>query len=109
MNNAAVLGYLHVEREIFLEPMLPINFETQKVYIEFLRFRFVEDAKNRCRLSKAHRFSCCSLNVRSPSPRPRHILHSAAQRRAVQPFIAAQIAESRLRRREAAGDPRFAD
>src|SRR5262245_9588338 len=34
--------------------MLPIDFEAQEIYIELLRFGFVENSQDGCRLSKCH-------------------------------------------------------
>ena len=54
MKNAAILRDLHVEREMRLKAMLPIQPETQEVEIEFLRPRFVEYAQDGDGCSQLH-------------------------------------------------------
>ncbi len=41
-----LFGYLHVEREIGLESMLPVDFELEELDIEFLGFELVKTSEN---------------------------------------------------------------
>jgi len=54
MENTAVSRDLHVQGQIALEPMLPVDLEAQKVDVELLRLCFVEDPENWRRPAKTH-------------------------------------------------------
>src|SRR5262245_488788 len=54
MKNTAVSRYLHVEGQIRLKAVLPVDLETEEAYVELLRLCFVEDPENRRRPAKTH-------------------------------------------------------
>lgn len=54
MKNAAIFRDLHVERQVIFKAMLPIQFEAEKIEIEFFRLRFIEDAQDRNGGSESH-------------------------------------------------------
>jgi hypothetical protein len=47
MKDKSVAGYLHVERKIRPEPMVPIELETKEVVVEFAGLLDGKHAKNR--------------------------------------------------------------
>src|SRR5207302_5402395 len=54
MQDARVVRDLHVQGSARLEPMFPVHLEAKEVHVEFSGPGFVEDSKDRCRLSKTH-------------------------------------------------------
>lgn len=54
MKNTAIFRNLHIQGHAICKTMLPINRETEKIYIKLFRFCFIKDAQDRCCPSKTH-------------------------------------------------------
>jgi hypothetical protein len=61
VKDAAIARDLQVERQAWLEAVTPVDLESQEIHIEFLGFRFIEDAEDGSGAMNFHASALCDL------------------------------------------------
>src|SRR4051812_25100870 len=77
MEDAIVLRHLHVERQVGLKPMLPIDLEAEELDVKLTGLGFVEDPQDRRDSSKFH---VCAPSMQCTPLAPRDDVLSRSER-----------------------------
>ena len=62
VKDAAIARDLQVERQAWLEAVIPVDLESKEIHIEFFGFRFIEDTEDGSGAMDFHASALCDWN-----------------------------------------------